>query len=76
MKEANACHDIRDMLFQKGYDIPICADMHFQPKVAIKTVRPNPNPNPSPSPNPNPNQVGAPSRPHGHTLQPCNPLQA
>ena len=39
MKEANACHDIRDMLFQKGYDIPICADMHFQPKVAIKTVR-------------------------------------
>merc|ERR1712086_195888 len=38
MKEANACHDIREMLFQKGYDIPICADMHFQPKVAIKTA--------------------------------------
>ena len=38
MKEANACHEIREGLFQKGYDIPICADMHFQPKVAIKTA--------------------------------------
>lgn len=38
MKEANACHDIREMLFQKGYDIPICADMHFQPKVALKVA--------------------------------------
>ena len=38
MKEALACHDIRESLFQKGYDIPICADMHFQPKVAIKTA--------------------------------------
>ena len=38
MKEANACHDIRDRLFQKGYDIPLCADMHFQPATAIKTA--------------------------------------
>ena len=38
MKEALACHEIREGLFQKGYDIPICADMHFQPKVAIKTA--------------------------------------
>ena len=34
MKEAQACHDIREGLFKKGYDIPLCADMHFQPKVA------------------------------------------
>ena len=38
MKEANACHEIRDSLNRKGYDIPLCADMHFQPKVAIKTA--------------------------------------
>ena len=38
MKEANACHEIRAKLDQKGYDIPLCADMHFQPKVAIKTA--------------------------------------
>ena len=38
MKEAMACHEIREGLFQKGYDIPLCADMHFQPKVAIKTA--------------------------------------
>ena len=34
MKEADACHKIREGLFKKGYDIPLCADMHFQPKVA------------------------------------------
>jgi (E)-4-hydroxy-3-methylbut-2-enyl-diphosphate synthase len=34
-REANACLSIRDKLFQKGYDIPLCADMHFQPKVAL-----------------------------------------
>ena len=38
MKEAQACHEIREGLFKKGYDIPLCADMHFQPKVAIKTA--------------------------------------
>jgi len=34
-KEADACMKIRNKLFQKGYDIPLCADMHFQPKVAM-----------------------------------------
>ena len=34
-REANACLQIREKLFKKGYDIPLCADMHFQPKVAI-----------------------------------------
>jgi len=38
MKEAEACHKIREGLFKKGYDIPLCADMHFQPKVAIKVA--------------------------------------
>merc|ERR1719199_875598 len=38
MKEATACHDIREGLFKKGYDIPLCADMHFQPKVAMKVA--------------------------------------
>jgi len=34
-KEADAAARIREGLFKKGYDIPLCADMHFQPKVAI-----------------------------------------
>lgn len=34
-REANACAKIREGLFQKGYDIPLCADMHFQPVVAL-----------------------------------------
>jgi len=34
-READACMKIRNGLFQKGYDIPMCADMHFQPKVAM-----------------------------------------
>ncbi|KAL7568018.1 hypothetical protein ACA910_004601 [Epithemia clementina (nom. ined.)] len=34
-REASACMKIREGLFQKGYDIPLCADMHFQPKVAL-----------------------------------------
>ena len=34
-REANACMEIREKLFKKGYDIPLCADMHFQPKVAL-----------------------------------------
>ena len=38
MKEAEACHKIREGLFKKGYDIPLCADMHFQPKVAIRVA--------------------------------------
>jgi (E)-4-hydroxy-3-methylbut-2-enyl-diphosphate synthase len=38
MKEAQACHEIKDKLLKRGYDIPLCADMHFQPKVAIKVA--------------------------------------
>mmetsp|Transcript_19662 Transcript_19662/g.25332 ORF Transcript_19662/g.25332 Transcript_19662/m.25332 type:complete len:751 (-) Transcript_19662:138-2390(-) len=34
-REANACLKIREGLFKKGYDTPLCADMHFQPKVAM-----------------------------------------
>ena len=34
-REAEAAQRIRDGLFKKGYDIPLCADMHFQPKVAM-----------------------------------------
>lgn len=34
-REANACAKIREGLFKKGYDIPLCADMHFQPVVAL-----------------------------------------
>ncbi len=34
-REANAAMKIREGLFAKGYDIPLCADMHFQPKVAL-----------------------------------------
>jgi (E)-4-hydroxy-3-methylbut-2-enyl-diphosphate synthase len=34
-REATACLSIREKLFKKGYDIPLCADMHFQPKVAL-----------------------------------------
>jgi (E)-4-hydroxy-3-methylbut-2-enyl-diphosphate synthase len=38
MKEATACGKIREGLDARGYDIPLCADMHFQPKVAMKTA--------------------------------------
>lgn len=34
-REAVAAARIREGLFKKGYDIPLCADMHFQPKVAL-----------------------------------------
>ncbi|CAJ1970169.1 unnamed protein product [Cylindrotheca closterium] len=34
-REATAAQKIREGLFKKGYDIPLCADMHFQPKVAL-----------------------------------------
>ena len=36
-KEAEACHAIREELFKRGYDIPLVADIHFQPKVRSKT---------------------------------------
>ena len=38
MKGAKACVKIREGLDARGYDIPLCADMHFQPKVAIKVA--------------------------------------
>lgn len=47
-REANAAAQIREGLFKKGYDIPLCADMHFQPVVsqlvadALEKIRINP----------------------------------
>eukprot|EP00978_Attheya_sp_CCMP212_P021134 scaffold61325_cov49-Attheya_sp.AAC.1 len=47
-REANACAKIREGLFKKGYDIPMCADMHFQPVIAqlvadaVEKIRINP----------------------------------
>ena len=38
MKDAKACHEIRKGLDERGYSIPLCADMHFQPKVALKVA--------------------------------------
>ena len=38
MREAKACQEIREGLFKRGYDIPLCADMHFQPKVALRVA--------------------------------------
>ncbi|CAM9351514.1 unnamed protein product [Chrysoparadoxa australica] len=34
-REAESCGEIREMLFKKGYDTPLVADIHFQPKVAM-----------------------------------------
>lgn len=47
-REANAAAKIREGLFKKGYTIPLCADMHFQPIVAqlvadaVEKIRINP----------------------------------
>merc|ERR1719389_553326 len=38
MKDAKACAEIRKGLDARGYSIPLCADMHFQPKVALKVA--------------------------------------
>ena len=35
MKDAKACMEIRKGLDARGYNIPLCADMHFAPKVAL-----------------------------------------
>lgn len=35
MKDAKACLKIREGLDARGYNIPLCADMHFAPKVAL-----------------------------------------
>lgn len=42
MKDAKAMVEIRAALDAKGYDIPLCADMHFAPKVWASTPAPNP----------------------------------
>ena len=34
-REAEACMKIREKLFQNGYETPLVADIHFQPKVAM-----------------------------------------
>jgi 4-hydroxy-3-methylbut-2-en-1-yl diphosphate synthase IspG/GcpE len=44
--ETTTAAKICEGLFKKGYDIPLCADMHFQPKVlladALEKIRINP----------------------------------
>jgi len=34
-REAEACKKIRQRLFEDGYDVPLVADIHFQPTVAM-----------------------------------------
>jgi len=36
--EADACMKIRESLFEKGYDIPLVADIHFAPAVALRVA--------------------------------------
>lgn len=38
MKEAEACEHIKNTLVQKGYNIPLVADIHFFPPAAMKVV--------------------------------------
>ncbi|MCB1181121.1 MAG: (E)-4-hydroxy-3-methylbut-2-enyl-diphosphate synthase [Chlamydiia bacterium] len=38
VKEAEACHEIKNGLIQKGYSIPLVADIHFYPKAAMQVV--------------------------------------
>jgi len=38
MKEAEACEQIKNNLLQKGYDIPLVADIHFFPPAAMRVV--------------------------------------
>lgn len=38
MKEAEACDQIKELLIQKGYTIPLCADIHFYPPAAMRVV--------------------------------------
>ena len=35
MKEAYSCEEIKSILIQKGYNIPLVADIHFFPKAAM-----------------------------------------
>lgn len=38
MKEADSCEAIKNGLLQKGYDIPLVADIHFYPPAASRVV--------------------------------------
>ncbi len=38
MKEADACEGIKNQLEQKGYTIPVVADIHFYPPAALRVV--------------------------------------
>lgn len=38
MKEADACEEIKNILVQKGYTIPLVADIHFYPPAAMRVV--------------------------------------
>lgn len=38
MKEANACEGIKNGLLQRGYTIPLVADIHFFPTAAMRVV--------------------------------------
>ncbi len=38
MKEADACEGIKNGLLQKGYTIPLVADIHFFPPAAMRVV--------------------------------------
>ncbi|MFI0434972.1 MAG: (E)-4-hydroxy-3-methylbut-2-enyl-diphosphate synthase [Parachlamydiaceae bacterium] len=38
MKEAEACEAIKSGLIQRGYDIPLVADIHFYPPAAMRVV--------------------------------------
>ncbi|MCH9613853.1 MAG: 4-hydroxy-3-methylbut-2-en-1-yl diphosphate synthase (ferredoxin) [Chlamydiia bacterium] len=37
-KEARACEQIKNGLLQKGYEIPLVADIHFYPKAAMEVI--------------------------------------
>lgn len=38
MKEADACEGIKNGLIQRGYEIPLVADIHFYPPAAMRVV--------------------------------------
>ncbi len=38
MKEANSCEHIKNGLVQKGYNIPLVADIHFYPPAAMRVA--------------------------------------
>jgi (E)-4-hydroxy-3-methylbut-2-enyl-diphosphate synthase len=38
MKEADACEEIKNRLLQRGYTIPLVADIHFFPPAAMRVI--------------------------------------